>query len=55
VLPSSARGKSLRVWEDYSTFFQSGAARPGGRIDTGIWPGIPPGEQPQGLAVTRAG
>jgi hypothetical protein len=55
VLPSSARGKPLRVWEDYSTFFQSGAARPGGLIDTGIWPGIPPGTQPQGLGVVRAG
>jgi hypothetical protein len=55
VLPSSARGKPLRVWEDYSTFFQSGAARPGGRIDTGVWPGIPPGTQPQGLGVVRAG
>jgi PQQ-dependent dehydrogenase (methanol/ethanol family) len=55
VLPSSARGKALRVWEDYSTFFQSASARPGGGIDTAIWPGIPPGDQPQGLAVVRAG
>jgi alcohol dehydrogenase (cytochrome c) len=54
VLPGSARGKPLRVWEDYSTFFQSATARPGGPIDTGIWPGIPPGSQPQGLAVTVA-
>jgi hypothetical protein len=55
VLPGSASGKPLRVWEDYSTFFQTGSARPGGPIDTGIWPGIPPGTQPQGLAVVRAG
>jgi alcohol dehydrogenase (cytochrome c) len=54
VLPGSARGKSLRVWEDYSTFFQSAAARAGGSIDTGIWPGIPPGSEPQGLAVVSA-
>jgi hypothetical protein len=54
VLPGSARGKPLRVWEDYSTFFQSGAARAGGSIDTGVWPGIPPGSQPQGLAVVSA-
>jgi len=54
VLPGSARGKPLRVWEDYSTFFQSATARPGGPIDTGIWPGIPPGLQPQDLAVTVA-
>ena len=55
VLPGSARGKPLRVWEDYSTFFQSGTARSGGSIGLGIWPGIPPGSQPQGLAVVRAG
>ena len=55
VLPGSARGKVLRVWEDYSTFFQSGTASPGGHIDLGIWPGIPPGSQPQGMAVVRAG
>jgi hypothetical protein len=54
VLPGSVRGKPLRVWEDYSTFFQSSSARPGGPIDTSIWPGIPPGGQPQGLAVVRA-
>jgi PQQ-dependent dehydrogenase (methanol/ethanol family) len=51
VLPGSARGKQLRVWEDYSTFFQGHAALPGGSIDTAVWPGIPPGSQPQGLAV----
>jgi hypothetical protein len=55
VLPASARGKALRVWEDYSTFFQSAAAKPGGGIDLSAWPGIPPGDQPQGLAVVRAG
>ena len=54
VLPGSVRGKPLRVWEDYSTFFQSQAATPGGAIDTSIWPGIPPGDQPQGLAVVKA-
>jgi alcohol dehydrogenase (cytochrome c) len=54
VLPGSARGKPLRVWEDYSTFFQSGAARPGGAIDVSVWPKIPPGDQPQGLAVVRS-
>jgi hypothetical protein len=53
VLPASASGKTLRLWEDYSTFFQASAAGPGGAIDTSIWPGIPPGTQPQGLAVVR--
>jgi hypothetical protein len=55
VLPGSASGKPLRVWEDNSTFFQTTAARPGGAIDVSIWPKIPPGDQPQGLAVVGAG
>jgi alcohol dehydrogenase (cytochrome c) len=54
VLPGSVRGKPLRVWEDYSTFFQRHAAVAGGPIDTSIWPAIPPGDQPQGIAVTGA-
>jgi len=54
VLPGSASGKPLRVWEVRSTFFQSGNAHPGGNIDGSAWPGIPPGDQPQGLAVVRA-
>jgi PQQ-dependent dehydrogenase (methanol/ethanol family) len=55
VLPGSVRGKALRIWEDASTFFQVSAARPGGAIETAVWPAIPPGGQPQGLAVVRAG
>lgn len=55
VLPTSARGKTLRVWEDASTFFQVSAARAGGPIHVdGTWPSVPPGEQPQGLAVVHA-
>jgi PQQ-dependent dehydrogenase (methanol/ethanol family) len=54
VLPGSARGKPLRIWEDNSTFFQPRAARPGGGINVSIWPHIPPGDQPQGLAIVRA-
>ena len=53
VLPGSARGMPLRVWEDASTFFQVHAARPGGAVETAVWPSIPPGDQPQGLAVVR--
>jgi len=53
VLPASAHGQTLRVWEDRSTFFQPSAAKPGGAIDTSVWPGIPPGDQPQGLATVR--
>jgi hypothetical protein len=53
VLPGSVHGKPLRVWENIAPFFQTRAARPGGPIETGIWPRIPPGDQPQGLAVVR--
>ena len=51
VLPASVKGQTLRVWEDSSTFFQPTEARPGGPIDLSIWPHIPPGNQPQGLAT----
>jgi PQQ-dependent dehydrogenase (methanol/ethanol family) len=54
VLPASVRGKPLRVWQHLAPFFQTAAARPGGAIETGIWPTIPPGDQPQDLAVVRA-
>ncbi len=53
VLPGTAHGKPLRVWEDYSTFFQTSNAHAGGGIDIGVWPSIPPGAEPQGLAVVR--
>jgi hypothetical protein len=51
VLPGSVRGQRLRVWEDHSTFFQSGAARPGGAIETSGWPAVLPAVVPRGLAV----
>jgi PQQ-dependent dehydrogenase (methanol/ethanol family) len=55
VLPSSASGKTLSVWEVGSTFFQVAAARPGGPIEiAGTWPSVPPGHEPQGLAVVHA-
>lgn len=54
VLPGSVRGEPLRLWEDASTFFQTRVARPGSSVDTSVWPSIPPGDQPQGLAVVRA-
>lgn len=53
VLPGSAAGKTLRVWEDNGVFFQTHTARPGGPIETDVWPHIPPGGQPQGLATVR--
>ena len=56
VLPASARGKALRLWEDASTFFQTSPARAGGKIGIGgTWPSLPPGDQPQGLATVRVG
>ena len=53
VLPGSVRGKPLRLWEESSTFFQSSTARPGGAIELSAWPHIPPGDQPQELAVVQ--
>ena len=38
LLPSSVRGKTLRVWEsDFATFSRS-PATPGGIVDAGAWP-----------------
>jgi alcohol dehydrogenase (cytochrome c) len=54
VLPGSAAGQPLRVWEDWAPFFQTTAALPGGPVDTAIWPRIPPGDQPQDMAVVRS-
>jgi hypothetical protein len=54
VLPGTAAGKTLRIWEDWAPFFQTTEARPGGPIDTAIWPKIPPGDEPQDLARVRS-
>jgi hypothetical protein len=38
TLPASARGKTLRFWENQRQFFSRFAARPGGPVDVASWP-----------------
>jgi PQQ-dependent dehydrogenase (methanol/ethanol family) len=38
VLPKSARGTTVRVWQDRGEFFSQQRARPGGPVDVGLWP-----------------
>jgi hypothetical protein len=54
VLPGSARGKSLRVWESTFQTFTSVAATPGGPVDIGRWPTALSPRVPRGMAVIRA-
>ncbi len=54
VLPASARGKLLRVWENQRTFFSRIDARPGGPVDLRSWPSALAERVPQSLAAIRA-
>jgi hypothetical protein len=38
VLPASARGKTVRFWENYRQLFQTFPATPGGLVDLTNWP-----------------
>ena len=50
VLPASARGKSVRFWENQRQFFTRSAARPGGAVDLSTWPTQLGAAAPAGLA-----
>jgi hypothetical protein len=51
VLPASARGKTLHVWENRRQFFSRFAARSGGPVDLSSWPTELGASVPSGLAV----
>jgi hypothetical protein len=53
VLPASARGKFLRVWENQRTFFSRIDARPGGPVDLRSWPSALTQRVPQNLGSIR--
>ena len=38
VLPGSARGKTISLWENQRQFYSRLAGRPGGPVDLGSWP-----------------
>jgi alcohol dehydrogenase (cytochrome c) len=53
VLPASARGTTLRLWENQRQFVSRVAAVPGGRVDLASWPRLLGQTVPRGLAVLR--
>jgi hypothetical protein len=50
VLPRSARGKTIRFWQNQRQFFTRSAARPGGAVDLSSWPTRLGPSAPGGLA-----
>jgi hypothetical protein len=50
VLPGSARGKTVRFWENQRQFFTRSVARPAGPVDLTTWPTQLGTEAPAGLA-----
>jgi hypothetical protein len=50
VLPASARGKTVRFWENPRQFFTRSPAAPGGAVDLGTWPEHLGTAVPSGLA-----
>ena len=50
VLPASARGKTVRFWENPRQFFTRTPARPGGDVDLSTWPTQLGNAVPSGLA-----
>ncbi len=53
VLPRSARGKTVRFWENQRQFFTRTAATPGGAVDLSSWPTQLGSSAPAGLASLR--
>ena len=54
TLPASARGKTLRFWENERQAFSTFAARPGGPVDVSSWPSALADAVPFGLASLHA-
>jgi alcohol dehydrogenase (cytochrome c) len=50
VLPASARGKTVRFWENQRQFFTRSVASPAGPVDLSTWPMELGKEAPAGLA-----
>jgi hypothetical protein len=55
VLPRSARGSGLSLWEAKLTLFSRAPARAGGRIDLRDWPQTLAPDVPRGLARVSSG
>ena len=51
VLPSSARGLTVKFWEADRQFFSAVAATPGGTIDASVYPSSLPADAPRGIVT----
>jgi alcohol dehydrogenase (cytochrome c) len=51
LLPSSARGTTLRFWQSQRQFYSRVPARPGGRVDLSTWPRVLDQNVPRGTAT----
>jgi alcohol dehydrogenase (cytochrome c) len=55
LLPSSARGKTVRLWQQSREFFSTSQPRPGRPVDLSIYPKAPATDTPQGIAIKLPG
>jgi alcohol dehydrogenase (cytochrome c) len=53
LLPNSARGLTVKLWEQQREFFSTSQARPGGPVDRSIYPKAPATDTPQGIATLK--
>jgi alcohol dehydrogenase (cytochrome c) len=53
VLPSSARGVTVKLYEEQRQFFSTSTAAPGGPVDLSVYPKAPATQAPQGLATLK--
>jgi hypothetical protein len=53
VLPSSARGVTVKLYEQQRQFFSTSVAAPGGDVDLTVYPSAPAPEAPQGVATLK--
>jgi len=51
VLPSSAKGLTVKFWEDPRQFFSTTGATPGKAVNLSIYPASLPSDAPQNLAT----
>jgi len=53
VLPSSARGVTVKLYEEQRQFFSTSVAAPGGKVDLSVYPNAPATDAPQGVATLK--
>jgi len=53
VLPSSARGATVKLYEEQRQFFSTSVAAPGGPVDLTVYPAAPATDAPQGIATLK--